>query len=190
MQTFEDRAFQEYETVCAKALRLSKLGIVEKQTEGWKWLEQTEMWKVENYEIRGVSRGPDHRKSSDFILWQYIIVWFLMDSKHDPWTSCIIISGNSLEISILEPQGFPGGSDGKESACNVRTLDSIPESERSPGEGNGNLLQYSCLKNSIDRRAWGYSPWGHKERDMTEVWHFHYRRFWTVNFWIFVTGWS
>ena len=43
MQTFEDRAFQEYETVCAKALRLSKLGIVEKQTEGWKWLEQTEM---------------------------------------------------------------------------------------------------------------------------------------------------
>ena len=43
-----------------------------------------EKWEVEYYEIREVSRGPDHRKSSDFILSQYIIVWFLMDFKHDP----------------------------------------------------------------------------------------------------------
>ena len=84
MQTFEDRAFQECEIVCAKALRLSKLGIVEKQTAGWKWLEQMEKWEVEYYEIREVSRGPDHRKSSDFSLPQYIIVWFLVDFKHDP----------------------------------------------------------------------------------------------------------
>ena len=45
----------------------------------------------------------------------------------------------------------------------------IPGSERCPGEGNGNPLQYSCLANSMDRGAWqGYSPWGCKELDVTE----------------------
>ena len=47
--------------------------------------------------------------------------------------------------------GFSGGSDGKESACKAGDLDSIPGSGRSPGEGNGYPLQYSCLKNSMDR---------------------------------------
>ena len=42
----------------------------------------------------------------------------------------------------------------KESACNAEHLGSIPELGRSPGEGNGNLLQYSCLENSVDRGAW------------------------------------
>ena len=50
--------------------------------------------------------------------------------------------------------GFPGGSEGKESACNVGDLGSIPGSERSPGEGNGNPLQYSCLENSVGTGAW------------------------------------
>ena len=50
--------------------------------------------------------------------------------------------------------GFPGGSDSKESACNAEDQRSVPGSGRSPGEGNGNPLQYSCLENSIDRRAW------------------------------------
>ena len=50
--------------------------------------------------------------------------------------------------------GFPGGSDGKESACNAGDPGSKPELARSPGEGNGNPLQYSCLKNSMDRGAW------------------------------------
>ena len=50
--------------------------------------------------------------------------------------------------------GFPGSSDGKESACNVGDLSWIPGSARSPGEGNGNPLQYSCLKNPMDRGAW------------------------------------
>ena len=49
--------------------------------------------------------------------------------------------------------GFPGGSDGKASACNAGDLGSIPALGRSPGEGNGNLVQYSCLENSMDRRA-------------------------------------
>ena len=50
--------------------------------------------------------------------------------------------------------GFSGGSDGKESAFNASEMDSIPGSERSPGEGNGNPLQYSCLENLTDRGAW------------------------------------
>ena len=50
---------------------------------------------------------------------------------------------------------FPGGSDGKESAYNVGDPASIPGMGRSPGEGNGNPLQYSCLENPMDRGAWG-----------------------------------
>ena len=50
--------------------------------------------------------------------------------------------------------GFPGGSEGKESACNPGDLGSIPGSGRSPGEGNGNPHQYSCLENSVDGGAW------------------------------------
>ena len=49
---------------------------------------------------------------------------------------------------------FPGSSDGKVSACNAGDLGSIPESGRSPGEGNDNPLQYSCLENPMDRGAW------------------------------------
>ena len=50
--------------------------------------------------------------------------------------------------------GFPGGSDGKESACNAGDRGSIPGPGRSPGEGHGNPLQYSCLENPMDRGAW------------------------------------
>ena len=50
--------------------------------------------------------------------------------------------------------GFPGGSDGKESALNEGDLGSTPGSGRSPGEGNGNPLQYSCLENPMDRGTW------------------------------------
>ena len=50
--------------------------------------------------------------------------------------------------------GFPGGSDGKASACNAGDVGSIPGSGRSPGEGNGNPLLYSCLENPMDREAW------------------------------------
>ena len=65
---------------------------------------------------------------------------------------------------------IPGSSDGKESACNAGDQGSIPGSGRSPGEGNGNPLQYSRLENSMDRGAlWAScSPWGLEELDMTE----------------------
>ena len=49
---------------------------------------------------------------------------------------------------------FPGGSEGKASACNVGDLGSIPGLGRSPGEGKGNPLQYSCLETPMDREAW------------------------------------
>ena len=67
---------------------------------------------------------------------------------------------------------FPGCSDGKASACNAGDPGSIPGSGRPPGEGNGKILQHSCLENPMDGGAW-YSPWGHKESDMTERLHFH-----------------
>ena len=69
--------------------------------------------------------------------------------------------------------GFPGGSEGKASACNAGGLGSIPGSGRSPGEGNGNPLQYSCLEKSHGQRSLvDYSPWDHKESDTTERLHF------------------
>ena len=59
---------------------------------------------------------------------------------------------------------------GKESACqDTGETDLTPGSGRSPGGGNGNPLQYPCLENPLDRGALeGYSPWGHKESDMTK----------------------
>ena len=63
--------------------------------------------------------------------------------------------------------GFPCSSAGKESACNVGDLGLIPELGRSPGEGKGYPLQYSGLEIPMDWRV-HYSPWGHKESDMTE----------------------
>ena len=54
----------------------------------------------------------------------------------------------------LKQWGFPGGSDGKESACSAEDLGLISGSGRSPGDGNGNTLQYFCLENSMDIGAW------------------------------------
>ena len=60
----------------------------------------------------------------------------------------------SLPETMRQYQGFPGGSDSKVSAYNEGDLGSTPGLGRSPGEGNGNLLQYSCLENPIDQGAW------------------------------------
>ena len=74
--------------------------------------------------------------------------------------------GQAIHFSI---QGFPGGSDGKESACNVGDLGSIPGLQRYPGRGHGKPLQYSCLENPHEQRSLaGYSAQGCKESDMTE----------------------
>ena len=68
---------------------------------------------------------------------------------------------------------------GKESACNVGDLGLIPGSGRSPGERNGNPLQYSCLENPMERGAWWRIPWkeepgGHKESDVAKQLSLHF----------------
>ena len=89
-----------------------------------------------------------------------------LDLKCGLWFITPCVSPSTLNIgfhfhsriywffSTFFHQGFPSGSDGKASACNVGDLGSIPGSGRSPGEGNGNPLQYSCLENSMDGGAW------------------------------------
>ena len=68
------------------------------------------------------------------------------------------------------PQGFPGGSVSKESACNAGDLGSIPGSGRSPRGGHGNPLQYSCLENPLDGGEWWATVHGvSKESDTTEA---------------------
>ena len=80
-----------------------------------------------------------------------------------PVVSCSCLPVSWVSSPSPNPLGFPGGSDGKESACNERDPGSIPGWRRSSGEGNGNPLQYSCLENPMDRGAW----WARKESHMT-----------------------
>ena len=90
---------------------------------------------------------------------------------------------SELVLHLFGFRGFPGSSDGKESACNVVDLGLIPGSGKSPGEGNGTPLQYSYLENPMITGTWqatvhgeshdhrnlaGYSPWAHEESDMTK----------------------
>ena len=80
------------------------------------------------------------------------------DNIPSPWinSDCRGLSFDSSQVS----KGFPGVSDGKESGCNAGDLSSIPESGRSPGEGYGNPLYYSCLENPMDRGAWQATDYG------------------------------
>ena len=84
------------------------------------------------------------------------------------WLAVVLHWGQYL--SLPKPNvGVPGGSDGKESACNAGDTGSIPGLGRSPGEGNSNTLQYFCLENSHGERSLtGYSPWGGKDWNRTE----------------------
>ena len=65
-----------------------------------------------------------------------------------------------MSILTLDLLCIFGGSNGKESACTVGDLGSIPGLGRSPGEGNGNPLQYSCLGNTMDRGTWWATVYG------------------------------
>ena len=87
--------------------------------------------------------------------------------------TCIkrLFSSSLLYAIRLVPSaylGFPGGSDGKDSACKARDLGSIPGSGQSPGEGNGNPIQYSCLENPVDRGAWWATVHSVAELNTTE----------------------
>ena len=80
----------------------------------------------------------------------------------------------SFSTSSSHDWGLPGGSDGKESACHAGDLGLVPGSERSPGEGFGNPLQYSCLENPLDRGDWQAAVHGvSKSRTRRSDLHFH-----------------
>ena len=72
---------------------------------------------------------------------------------HFSFTFIVLVIFTKLHLIGIS-EAILGGSDGEESACNAGDTDSIPESRRAPGEGNGYPLQYSCLENSMDRGAW------------------------------------
>ena len=80
-----------------------------------------------------------------------------------------------MEVIILlrniHCKGFPGGSDSKEPACSSGDPDSIPGLGRSPGEGHGNPLQYSCLENPMGRGAWQTTVHG-VEKSQSRLRHF------------------
>ena len=83
---------------------------------------------------------------------------------------------NITKVTLPVKEGVPGGSDGKESACSVGDPGSIPEWGRSPGEGNGYPLQYSCLDNPRDRGAWRAPGQGVvlNNRIQLSDFHFHF----------------
>ena len=100
-----------------------------------------------------------HRSLKASILWRS--AFFTVQFSHPYMTT-------GKTIALIR-QGFPGDSDGKASVF-AGDPGSIPGSRRSPGEGNGNPLQYSCLENPQGQRSLvGYSPWDHNESDTTEA---------------------
>ena len=134
----------------------------------WKISMDGEAWQAT---VHGVAKS--RTRLSDFTFTKLNFIWFT-DLVSD-LTNCVILY--FIVLSAAEyPQKqrksnyrSPGGSDGKESACNARDQGSIPGLGRSPGEGNGNPLQYSCLENSMDGRAWQATVHGvTKESDTTE----------------------
>ena len=82
--------------------------------------------------------------------------------------TCLSLSNSVVVISFM---GFPDGSAGKESACNARNtgdVGSIPESGRSPGDGNATIPAFLPEKSHEQRGLVSYSPTGHKESDIIE----------------------
>ena len=101
--------------------------------------------------------------------------WAAVDGVAKSQTRLKRLSSSS---SIIDLQGFPHSSVGKESAGNTGHTGLIPGLGRCPGEGNGNPLQYSCLEKSHGLRSLaGHSPWSHKELAMTERLSHHHNQY-------------
>ena len=92
--------------------------------------------------------------------WRLGKVGYLPRGRTESW----VLQRNRKQAAI--------GSEGKASACNAGDMGSIPGSGRSPGEGNGNALRYSCLKNPMDRGAWWVTVHG-VTKSQTRL-HFHF----------------
>ena len=90
----------------------------------------------------------------------------MQETRFDSWSRKIHWRRDRLTIPVF--LGFPCGSAGKESTCNTGDLGSIPGLGKSPGEGDGNPFQYSCLENPTDRGAWWAAVHGVTESDTTE----------------------
>ena len=108
--------------------------------------------------------NPSSNHSFELFITEFFLVYGWVHVKNNKLHFCLVdLSFANLicRASTNRPKTgrgntifFPSGSDGKESACNVGEPGSIPGSGRSPGEGNGYPLQYSCLGNLTDRGAW------------------------------------
>ena len=106
-------------------------------------------------------------------LWLLLYLGNCIWCCYEHWGACIFPNWSSHYLWLN--RDFPGGSDGKESACNVGDPGSIPGSGRSPGEGNNNPLQHACLEKYHGWRSLaGYNPWGCKESDTTQQLHYYY----------------
>ena len=100
---------------------------------------------------------------------------FHLNQGPPEWSVCLPQSLSDLEaetatsvpLGVLVPMGFPHSSVGKESACNAGDLGSLPGLGRSPGEGEGNPLQYSCLKHPMAEEPGGLQSMGSQESDTT-----------------------
>ena len=103
---------------------------------------------LENFEHYFTSMWDEY---NCVVVWAFFGIAFLWD-WNESWPFPVLWP--LLGCSFFHRLGFPGGSEGKASAYNVGDLGSIPGLRRSPGEGNGNPLQYSCLENPMDSEAW------------------------------------
>ena len=110
----------------------------------WLWEAQGTTWVSICFFT--YSWWPQFEKKNSIVSWEYKmllrggVIWL---------ESCVCVC-----VDVLMPTGFPGGSEVKASACNAGDIGLIPGLGRSPGEGNGNPLQYSCLENLMDGGAW------------------------------------
>ena len=93
--------------------------------------------------------------------------WILSGEMSERW-HYYLTSGFRIHTLTIATRGFPCSSVSKESACSAGDPGSIPESGRSPGEGNGNPLQHSCPENPTDRGAWWAAVHGVTELGTTE----------------------
>ena len=106
----------------------------------------------------GEGPGKGRRKACLVLLrswprnWIYPCIWCLIGQGLIIWPQWAAKEAGKCSFYIY-PTNFPGGSDGKVAVCNAVDPGSIPGSGRSPGEGDGNPLQYHCLENPMDRGA-------------------------------------